>query len=131
MRGGAVIDSLLDWVSQHAKIEIELDENTTWEWVKYSDGTAEAVTKLREETIAWSGNSPLYYSTSRRLALPSNVFTEVDMAIVTVVTNNRAVFTGLVNSVSSTQITFTWVRIYGGSDEKTAQYKVKVFGKWK
>ena len=130
-RGGAVIESLLDWISEHAKIEVESAENANWEWVKYSDGTAEAVTKLREEDIAWSGNSPLYYSSSRILALPSNVFTEVDMAVVTVFTNNGAVFTGLVNSVNLTQIVFTWVRIYGGNDKKTTQYKIKVFGKWK
>lgn len=39
--GGAVIESLLDWISQHAKFEMESGVTNGWNWVKYTDGTCE------------------------------------------------------------------------------------------
>lgn len=36
-----MIESLLDWISQHAKFEAESGVTNGWNWVKYTDGTCE------------------------------------------------------------------------------------------
>lgn len=73
-----MIESLLDWISQHAKIVIEKGSDEKWQWEKYSDGSSEAIFKSDLNMDYDNQYGGIYTTASIREPYPEGVFNSVD-----------------------------------------------------
>lgn len=76
--GGAVIESLLDWISEHAKIVIEKGSDEKWQWEKYSDGSSKAIFKSDLNIDYDNQYGGIYITALINEPYPEGVFNSVD-----------------------------------------------------
>lgn len=74
-----MIESLLDWISEHAEFATEKGSFGNWKWKKYADGTSKAVYK-RTLTLNFDTQyGGIYFSkTTLNETYPQGVFKTVD-----------------------------------------------------
>lgn len=74
-----MIESLLDWISEHAEFYKEKGSSGNWRWEKYADGTSKATYK-RTLTLNFDTQyGGIYFSkTTLNEIYPQGVFSSID-----------------------------------------------------
>lgn len=126
--GGAVIESLLDWISEHAEFATEKGSFGNWKWKKYADGTSKAVYK-RTLTLNFDTQyGGIYFSkTTLNETYPQGVFKTVDTMEAS--TSSSGVGGVAFGNSDTSMFMKIWNGVAGADIEVTIMATVE--GKWK
>ena len=124
--GGAVIESLLDWISNHAEFYKQKGSFGNWLWQEDADGKIEAYVDISNTVNINTGNSPVYYnSTAFTIAIPN--FIKADYVSIEWQTGgNGLIFPYAL--IRGQNVEITYLRFYGGPETLTMKYRLKVKG---
>ena len=124
--GGAVIESLLDWISNHAEFYKEKGSSGNWLWQEDADGKIEAHIDISNTVNINTGTSPVYYnSTAFIIEIPN--FIKADY----ISTEWQTGGVGLIfpyTRIVGQKVEITYLRFYGGAETLTMKYRLKVKG---
>lgn len=127
--GGAVIESLLDWISEHGRFVDGAGKNENLNWIKYTDGTADIYGTVdynagTGDALAGTNNTVYYKSLTIGMPIDLTAVDSVDLSL-----------QGSVGSISmssvSTSIIGAIVTRFGNANIGTGTVHIAVSGKWK
>lgn len=124
--GGAVIESLFDWISNHAEFYKEKGTSGNWSWKEDADGKIEAYINISNNISIDTGTSPVYYN-SKELFIAIPDFIKADYASI----EWQSAGAGLIfpyARILSQNVGITYFRFYGGTGNLTMLYRLKVKG---
>ena len=126
---GAVIESLLDWISEHAKIVTEKGSDEKWQWEKYSDGSAKAILKLSLNTAFNIQYGSIYITVPINEPYPEGLFKNVD-ALSGSTSSDGAGGVIFYNHSSNASLS---MRLWNGNKTSNIELSVNatIEGKWK
>lgn len=124
--GGAVIESLLDWISEHADFYKEKGTSGNWIWKEDTGGNIEAYADISNNVNINAGNAPVYYnSTEDKIAIPS--FIDADYVSI-LWKNGGGGFIFPYARIVGQNVQVTYFRFYGGPANRTMRYRLKIKG---
>lgn len=126
--GGAVIESLLDFIEKNAKIVVEKGTSGHWQWEKYSDGTSKALYSRTLNLNFDTQYGGIFFSkTTFNEAYPQGVFKTVEAMNAS--TKSSGVGGIAFGNSDTTMIMKVWNGVAGADIEVTIMATVE--GKWK
>lgn len=123
-----MIESLLDWISEHAEFVTEKGSSGNWRWKKYADGTSKATYK-RTLTLNFDTQyGGIYFSkTTLSETYPQGVFSSIDAMVASTISSGVG---GVAFGGSDTSMFMKiWNGVTGADIDVTIM--VTVEGKWK
>lgn len=124
--GGAVIESLFDWISNHAEFYKEKGTSGNWSWQEDTDGKIEAYINVSNNVNIDTGTAPVFYNSKEFIiAIPN--FIKADYVSIEWQTGGSGIIFPYARIVGQ-NVQITYLRFYGGTDNLTMQYRLKVKG---
>lgn len=124
--GGAVIESLLDWISNHAEFYKQKGSSGNWSWKEDADGKIEAYINISNSININAGTAPVFYNSTETIITIPN-FIKADYVSIEWQTGGSGIIFPYARIVGQ-NVYITYMRFYGGTDTLTMQYRLKVKG---
>lgn len=121
-----MIESLLDWMSQHSDFYKEKGTSGNWEWKEDADGNIEAYIDVNNNVDINAGDAPVYYnSTGVKIAIPEFISAKY-VSIEWKDGDGGLIFPYA--RIAGQNVHVTYFRFYGGPSNLTMLYRLKVKG---